>query len=174
VHTLNKGIAFGALVLIACSFSFKPLVNLGIRLPESWFNARKSLCMTGFLLVLIHTLLSLVLFNATVFLWLFEPDGTLTKLAGFSVLCGTLSVVMLSAYNLSFQTFLREDRRFDRFTRSRKFMQFALLLAAAHLLLLDHEEWLEPGGWQGGWPPISLAAFLVVISGFLLNLLGRD
>jgi DMSO/TMAO reductase YedYZ heme-binding membrane subunit len=174
VRTLNKGISFGAFVLIACSFSFKPLVHVGIKLPDTWFNARKALCMTGFLLVLIHSLLSLVLFNPTVFPGSFEPDGTLTLLAGLSVLCGILAVVMLSAYNLSFQTFLREDRRFDRFTTSRKFLQFALLLAAAHLLMLGYAEWLAPGEWQGGMPPISLLAFLVFIPGILFNLLGGE
>ena len=174
VHTLNRGISFGAFVLIACGFSFKPLAHLSIKLPDTWFNARKALCMTGFLLVLIHVLLSLVLLNPTVLPWLFEPDGKLTLLAGLSILCGVLAAVMLTAYNLSFQTFLREDRRFDRFTTSRKFMQFALLLAATHLLLLGYEKWLEPGGWQGGLPPLSLVAFLIFILGSAFNLFGRE
>ena len=106
LHTLNKGFSLSAFILITCSFSIEPLINLGINLPETWFKARKALGMTGFLLVLIHALLSLVLFNPMEFPGLFEPDGRLTLLAGLSVLCGILAVVMLSAYNLSFQTFL--------------------------------------------------------------------
>jgi hypothetical protein len=40
--------------------------------------------------------------------------------------------------------------------------------------MLDYEDWLRPGDWQGGLPPISLVAFLVFILGFSFNLLGRE
>lgn len=174
LRTLNQGISLSAFLLITCGFSFKPLVNLGIKLPVTWLNARKALGMTGFLLVLIHALISFLLFTPTVYGRFFEPDGTLTLLAGLSMLCGVLALVLLSAHNLSFHTFLREDRSFDRFITSQKFLQFALLLGAAHLLILGYEDWLNPGGWQGGLPPISLLAFLVFFLGFSFNLLGKE
>ena len=115
-----------------------------------------------------------VLFTPSQFPRLFVSDGTLTLLAGLSMLCGVLALVMLSAYNLSFQTFLREDRRFDRFITSRKSMYFALLLGAAHFLFLGYKDWLEPGGWQGGLPPAGLVAFMIFILGSSLSLLGRE
>ena len=174
LRTLNQGISLSAFLLITCGFSFKPLVNLGIKLPATWFNARKALGMTGFLLVLIHALISFLLFTPAVYGRFFEPDGTLTLLAGFSMLCGVLALVLLLAHNFSFHTFLREDRRFDRFITSQNFLQFALLLGIAHFLMLDYEDWLRPGDWQGGLPPISLVAFLVFILGFSFNLLGRE
>ena len=47
---LNKGISLGAFILLTFNFSFGPLNNLGLKLPEGWLNARKALGMTGFLL----------------------------------------------------------------------------------------------------------------------------
>ena len=117
--------------------------------------------------------MSLLLFKPAVYGSFFETDGTLTLLGGLSMLGGILAFVVLWAYNLSFQTFLREDRRFDRFTTSRRFMHYAQLLAAAHLLMLGYEEWLAPDGWQGGLPPLSLVAFLIFILGSAFNLFGR-
>jgi hypothetical protein len=60
---LNKGLSLAAFVLIACNFGFGPLRNIGAPLPESWLAARKAVGMTGFLLVLIHALMSFLLFS---------------------------------------------------------------------------------------------------------------
>ena len=87
---------------------------------------------------------------------------------------GVLAFVVLWAYNMSFQTFLREDKAFITFITSRPFMLFALLLGAAHLLFMGYEGWLNPGGWHGGLPPISLVAFTIFVVGYIINLLGRE
>ncbi len=171
---LNKGISLSAFILLTCNFGFGPLNNLGVRVPEGWLNARKAMGMTGFLLVLIHALMSFLLFNPAVYGKFFEADGTLTLLAGLSMLGGILAFVVLWAYNLSFQTFLREDQAFIRFITSRKFLLFALLLGAAHLFFMGYAGWLEPSGWHGGLPPISLVAFVFFAVGYVVNLLGRE
>jgi DMSO/TMAO reductase YedYZ heme-binding membrane subunit len=171
---LNKGISLSAFILLTCNFSFGPLNNLGVRVPEGWLNARKAMGMTGFLLVLIHALMSFLLFRSSVYGKFFETDGTLTLLAGLSMLGGILAFVVLWAYNLSFQTFLREDRAYIRFITSRKFLLFALLLGAVHLFFMGYEGWLKPSGWHGGLPPISLVAFAFFAAGYVVNLFGRE
>ena len=171
---MNKGISLSAFILLTCNFSLGPLSNLGVRVPEGWLNARKAMGMTGFLLVLIHALMSFLLFTPAVYGKFFESDGTLTLLAGLSMLGGILAFVVLWAYNLSFQTFLREDRAYIRFITSRKFMLFALLLGAAHVFFMGYEGWLAPSDWHGGLPPVSLVAFVVFSAGYVANLLGRE
>jgi hypothetical protein len=171
---LNKGISLSAFILLTCNFSFGPLNNLGVRVPEGWLNARKAMGMTGFLLVLIHALMSFLLFRSSVYGKFFETDGTLTLLAGLSMLGGILAFVVLWAYNLSFQTFLREDRAFIGFITSRKFLLFALLLGAVHLFFMGYEGWLKPSGWHGGLPPISLVACAFFAAGYVVNLFGRE
>ena len=101
---LNKGISLSAFVLLTLNFGLGPLNNLGAKVPEGWLNARKALGMTGFLLVLIHALMSFMLFSPSVYGKFFEADGTLTLLAGLSMLGGVLAFVVLWAFNLSFQT----------------------------------------------------------------------
>jgi hypothetical protein len=170
---LNKGISLAAFSLLTFDFSFGPLKNLGVRVPEGWLNARKALGMTGFLLVLIHALMSFMLFRPAVYGQFFEENGTLTLLAGLSMLGGVLSFVVLWAYNLSFQTHLSEDRLFIQFITSRKFLLTAMLLGAAHLFFMGYKGWLNPSDWHGGLPPISLVAFVLFIAGYIINLLGR-
>ena len=170
---LNKGISLSAFILLTLNFGLGPLNNLGVKVSEGWLNARKALGMTGFLLVLIHALMSFMLFSPSVYGKFFEADGTLTLLAGLSMLGGVLAFVVLWAYNLSFQTFLREDQAFIRFITSRKFLLFALLLGGAHLVFMGYEGWLNPSGWHGGMPPVSLVAFAIFATGYVINFFGR-
>jgi hypothetical protein len=170
---LNKGISLGAFVLLTLNFGLGPLNNLGAKVPEGWLNARKALGMTGFLLVLIHALMSFMLFSPSVYGKFFETDGTLTLLAGLSMLGGVLAFVVLWAFNLSFQTHLREDKAFIQFITSRTFLLWAMLLSAAHLIFMGYEGWLNPSGWHGGIPPVSLVAFAFFAVGYVINLFGR-
>ncbi len=170
---LNKGISLAAFILITCNFGFGPLNNLGVKVPEGWLNARKALGMTGFLLVLIHALMSFMLFNSSVYAKFFEADGTLTLLAGLSMLGGVLAFVVLWAYNLSFQTHLREDKSFIQFITSRKFLLWAMVLGAVHLVFMGYQGWMTPSGWHGGIPPISLVAITFFVVGYTVNVLGR-
>ncbi len=171
---LNKGLCLAAFILLTMNFAIGPLNNLGVRVPEGWLNARKAMGMTGFLLVLIHVLMSFLLFNPSVYGKFFMANGTLTLLAGLSMFTGVLAFVVLWGYNMTFQTFMREDKAFIQFITSRKFMLFALLLGAAHLFFMGYEGWLNPGGWQGGLPPISLVAFTCFAIGYAINLFGRE
>ena len=170
---LNKGISLAAFILLTCNFGFGPLNNLGLKLPPGWLNARKALGMTGFLLVLVHALMSFMLFSPSVYAKFFEANGTLTLLAGLSLLTGILAFVVLWGYNLSFQTHLREDKAFIQFITSRTFLLWAMLLGALHLVFMGYEGWLNPSGWHGGIPPVSLVAIAIFVAGYIANLLGR-
>ena len=170
---LNKGISLAAFILLACNFGFGPLNNLGVSVPTGWLNARKALGMTGLLLVLIHALMSFVLFSPGTYGKFFETDGTLTLLGGLSMLGGVLAFVVLWGYNMSFQTFLGEDKAFIQFITSRTFLLWAMLLGASHVFFMGYEGWLSPAGWHGGIPPVSLVAFAFFAIVYIVNLLGR-
>lgn len=174
LYVLNKGVSLAAFILLTLNFGLGPLRNLGVAVSEGWLNARKALGMTGFLLVVIHALMSFLLFNPAVYGNFFEQDGSISALAGISMLGGVLGFVFLWAYNLSFQTFLREDQSFINFITSRSCLLVALTLGGAHLLFMGYEGWLEPSGWHGGMPPVSLVAFLFFAMGYIVNVLGRD
>jgi DMSO/TMAO reductase YedYZ heme-binding membrane subunit len=170
---LNKGISLSALVLLSLNFGLGPLKKLGGRVPATWLDARKSLGMTAFLLVLVHVLMSFLLFKPAVYGKMFESDGSLTLFAGLSMLGGVLAFVVLWGYNLSFQTHLREDRKFIQFITSKRFLLVAMLFSAVHLFFMGYEGWLQPSGWPGGLPPISLVSFSIFVIAYGINLFGR-
>jgi len=170
---LNKGLSLGAFVLVSLNFGLGPAKSLGLPIPQSYLDARKALGMSGFLLVLIHVFMSLMLFSPNIYAKFFEVDETMTLNAGISMLFGILAFVALWGYNLSFQTFLREDKAFINFITSAKFLMIAFLFGAIHLFFMGYKGWLNPSGWNGGLPPISLVAFSFFILSYVLNLLKR-
>jgi hypothetical protein len=170
---LNKGISLAAFILLVCNFGFGPLNNIGVRVPVGWLNARKAMGMTGFLLVLVHVLMSFMLFSPAVYQQFFVGDGTLTLLGGLSMLGGVLAFVVLWGYNMSFQTHLRDDKKFIQFITSRTFLLWAMLLGASHLFFMGYKGWLDPSGWHGSMPPVSLVAFTLFALGYIVNLAGR-
>ena len=173
-YILNKGVSLSAFILVSFNFAFGPAKALGIPLPSSWLDARKALGMSGFLLVLIHVFMSLMLFSPAVFGKFFEADGTLTFNAGMSMLFGIFAFVSLWGYNLSFQTFLKEDTAFIAFITSRKVLLVSFWFGAIHLIFMGYKGWMHPEGWNGGLPPISLVAFTVFIIAYMLNLKYRE
>jgi DMSO/TMAO reductase YedYZ heme-binding membrane subunit len=60
---LNKGLCLAAFVLLTMNFALGPLNNLGASVSQGWLNARKAMGMTGFLLVMLHALMSFLLFS---------------------------------------------------------------------------------------------------------------
>jgi hypothetical protein len=171
---LNQGLGLGAFLLITLNFALGPARDLGLPISQAWLNASKALGMSGFLFALVHVLMSFMLFSPAVFGKFFAADGTLTGVAGVSMLAGVLGFVVLWGYNLSFQTQLREDKAFINFITSRRFLIWALLLGGIHLLFMGYSGWLNPAAWQGGLPPISLVGFSFFLVGYLLNLFGRS
>ncbi len=170
---LNKALALDAFILLTLNFGLGPVNNVIGRVPPTWLSARKALGMTGFLLALVHVLMSFLLFKPEVYGQFFLDDGTLTLFAGLSMLAGVLAFVVLWAYNLSFQTFLREDKAFIGFLTSRRFLIWALLLGGVHVFFMGFQGWMRPSGWNGGLPPISLVAFAIGVVGYGANLVGR-
>ena len=170
---LNKGISLAAFILLTLNFGLGPLKNLGIKVTEGWLNARQILGMTGFLLVFIHALMSFMIFKPEIFGKFFEEDGSLTLFGGLSMLGGILAFVVLWAYNLAFKTTLREDQKFISIITSRKFLLIAMLFSMAHIFFMGIKGWMNPSGWNGGLPPISLIAFIFFAFGYIVNLLGR-
>jgi len=170
---LNKGISLAAFILLTFNFSIGPFKNLGIKVSEGWLNSRQVLGMTGFLFVLIHALMSFMIFKPGIFGKFFEEDGSLTLYAGLSMLGGVIAFVVLWAYNLAFKTNLKEDQKFISFITSRKFLLIAMLFSLMHLYFMGINGWMNPTDWNGGLPPISLIAFTFFAFGYIINLFGR-
>lgn len=173
LYVLNKGISLSSLILLSFNFSLGPLKNVGIKIPENWLNARKSMGIAGFLFAFIHIFMSISILNPKYYSVFFVADGTLTIEGGLSLLGGILSFVFLWVYNTSFSSRLKEDKRIVAIITSRRFLIYAFFFTGVHLFFMGYKGWGDISGWQGGLPPVSLISFTIFSLGFLINLIGR-
>ena len=171
---LNKGISMSALILLAFNFTFGPLKNLGAPIPNSWLRSRRIIGIVAFIQVFVHVIMSFMLFNPAVYAKYFEQNGTMTLVTGLSMIGGVLAFIFLWIYNVSFNAAFRKDKDLISFITSRKVLLSAMLFSGAHLVFMGYNGWLNPGGWLGGLPPISLIAFTFFFVGYVINLFGRE
>jgi len=171
---LNKGISMSALILLAFNFTFGPLKNLGAPIPNSWLRSRRIIGIVAFIQVFVHVIMSFMLFNPAVYAKYFEQNGTMTLVTGLSMIGGVLAFIFLWIYNVSFNAAFRKDKDLISFITSRKVLLSAMLFSGAHLIFMGYNGWLNPGGWLGGLPPISLVAFTFFFVGYVINLFGRE
>jgi DMSO/TMAO reductase YedYZ heme-binding membrane subunit len=169
---LNKVFALNGILLLIFTFSVSPLKNLSFNIPQSWLNARKGLGIAGFISIFIHLIMSLLLFTPAYYGKFFDLSGKLTLNAGLSMLTGVIAFVILWFYNISFfKTGKNNDLK--RIIKSRSFLLLVMPFSALHIFFMGYKGWLNPAGWHGGMPPISLVAFFFFVAGYFLNLAGR-
>jgi len=173
LYTFNKTMALSGFLLVTYNFSFGPLKNIGIKIPNTWLEARNTLAMTGFLFLLIHVFISFLLFSPAHYGKFFEADGTLTLMAGLSMLAGIIGFVLLWMINITFQSYMRDNEAFVTYITSRKFLLWALIFGGLHLVFMGYSGWLNPSGWHAGIPPVSLVAMLFFVVGYVANVVGR-
>jgi len=123
---------------------------------------RKSYGTTGFLLTLLHVVMTLSMLNPTYFGKLFRANGFLEGRAEVSLLAGAVGTIVL--YVLS-TTPPRVDSTQSLIPRAGRFV---LVLSALHVLALGYPMWGTPAAWPGWMPPITMLSFLLAV-GFLVR-----
>lgn len=139
-YTLNKALAFSALVLIALA-----VVRLGA-------GRRTSIVMASAgALAFTHSLLSFALLNPLYFPRLYL-DGRLTFAAGLSLAIGVAATAAMDV----------GARRSTTWPANRRHAAIALIALAVglHAALPAFASWIAPSTWPGWLPPITLLSFL--------------
>jgi len=174
IFIMNKGLSLAAIILLAFSFSIRPLANLGIPVLKFGLESRKVFGVSGLLLTIFHVLLSFLIFNPQYYPKFFDSDDSLSVVGNFSLLAGMASFMILGLYHWCFKNRTKNKEILINFITSKEFLLGLLFMLGVHLFFMGYSGWLIPSKWQGGLPPISLISFAVVLFGFVINGLGRS
>ncbi len=170
---MNKAVALCAFTLLSFNFSLKPIKKMGINIPESWITGRRELGAFAGMLMFIHGLMSFLIFNKANYSKFFEQNGTLTLLAGISMLGGILLFSLLFVYSLSFSVFLKNESPLISLLKGRVFLLVLMVLGGMHLFFMGYSGWLKPSTWHGGLPPISLVSFVFLLLSVLVHIIPK-
>lgn len=160
---MNKIFAFSGFVLLLLSFALEPVYR---RLGPLWFESRKYIGRSGFVLIIIHILMSFLLFRPAVYDKFFGAEGNLNAIGEWSMLAGVMGIAAYILIQNSYSK-MEESSGFQAFIRSPFFGLTALLFSAFHVGILGFEGWMTPGDWPGGMPSISLVSTALYVLGML-------
>jgi hypothetical protein len=166
---LNKILAFSGFVLLVLSLGLEPVYR---RKGPEWFVIRKFLGRSGMMLIVVHIIMSFLLFRPEVYDKFFSSDGTLNAVGEWSMLLGTLGIAAYIIMHNSFTNF-EEGNRFQDWVRSPFFGITALTLSAIHITIIGFSGWLTPAEWHGGMPSVSMLSAIFFIIGMILFLAGQ-
>jgi DMSO/TMAO reductase YedYZ heme-binding membrane subunit len=167
---MNKIISFSGFILLVASLALEPLSrNKG----ETWLLTRKFLGRTGLILIIIHIIVSFLLFRPEVYDKFFAADGSLNLIGELSMLAGTLGI---AAYLIMHNTYSKPEggNAFQKMVMSPSFGVTALTLSALHIAIMGFEGWMTPLEWPGGMPSISLVSLSAFLVGIVTFLAGQS
>ena len=167
---MNKILAFSGFIILVASFALEPVYR---KQGVAWFTMRKFLGRTGMVLIIIHIIVSFLLFRPEIYDKFFNTDGTLNGIGEWSMLMGALGI---TAYLIMHNTFSKpeEGNGFQKMVMSPFFGIVALTLSALHVTIMGFEGWLTPREWHGGMPSITLVSVSIFVIGLIVFLVGQE
>jgi len=123
--------------------------------------SRKVIGVSSFYIALLHVILSLVLLPTGYYAGFHYDTGKLTMTFGLAVLAGILALLSLIAIFLYFKTRPKAMVNYKIFAKLTMFFYIFLVL---HITLIGYENWFKPENWYGGFPPITLISFIMLLA----------
>ncbi len=161
LYTLNKALAWSGLNLLAFTFLLRWIVKQGF-LKTDWLDSRKHLGKQAFNLLLLHALLTVMLFRTEYgirFVWIDEH----IRIEGISsIILGSAALAVLAWYHKQASVPGLKSVLFS------KAPLFLLTVAILHPALWGWTEWWKPADWSGHLPPASIFSSLTALTAFLL------
>ena len=170
LYILNKILSFSAFILLALTFAISPLSNLGIKSSAKINNSKKMIGIYSLILISTHAIISVLLLSPNIYSKFFESNGSFTFYAGMSILGGVAALVSIWLYNSGHN---KNNKEIKMIVFSKFFILLFLFLVGIHLFFMGFAGWITPDKWHGGIPPVTLVAFTVFSTSFIINIIGR-
>lgn len=160
---VNKATSLSAVIFVACSYLIGKVIH--------WHDDDKAMRLVvikfcglmGVFSAILHSLLSFALLSPAYFSKYFQTDGKLNLDGELAVTAGAAALILLMGPAITTLPMMPKALGGIRWRRSQRLGYAALLFVAVHLVFLGWKGWLDPSGWNGGLPPISLVALIVAL-----------
>ncbi len=177
-YNILKGIAFAHLPLYVTnkSMAISAIIILStaaITFGEEGEKSRNYLNTIGFLLVILHVIMSVVVLNKSYFDTMFYK-GRLTALSELALLVGILAFI---SFFILFLNRIASDK--FRTTLGLIFNNnfisiLGLIFLLFHTFFIGFKSWLNPEKWPGYLPPITLIGFVIGVIPLVTKFAKRE
>ncbi|OGF46241.1 MAG: hypothetical protein A2231_09725 [Candidatus Firestonebacteria bacterium RIFOXYA2_FULL_40_8] len=154
----NKSIALTSFSMMSFAVLIGSFVNIW---PEKWkerVHYIKSFGILGIVLVVVHILISVMMFSAAYYPEYFTPENKMTAVFGLSLLFGIISFVCFSvvSFNILYGKFKSPET-----VRKVNYVFYVFLLI--HIFALKYDKLFKSNSVVNGIPSGSMAAFSIAI-----------
>lgn len=173
-YVVNKSFAVAAIAFVAFSY----LTGKWIKAYPNDVKRRRSLAkflgLSGLYFAGLHIVLSLVLFSPANYAKFFLPEGGKLNLTGeITFVFGVMAISFLMFPALTTLPLMYEALGGVRWQRAQRMGYWAVAMVAGHTFTMGYKGWLDPSGWHGGMPPITLLGFLLATAALVAKALCR-
>ncbi len=161
-YVVNKSFAVAAIGFLALSYMTGKWVKAYSNEPKTRRSLAKFLGLSGLYFAGLHIVLSLVLLSPANYAKFFMEDGGKLNLTGeITFLFGVLAISFLMFPAITTLPLMYEALGGERWQRAQRMGYWAIAMVAGHTFTMGYKGWLDPSGWHGGMPPITLWGFLL-------------
>ena len=171
LYIANKAIASTAVILIGTSFLIGPLARFW---PDTWASKlymRKHFGVSGFVVAVLHIIISLILLSPQQYPKLYTEMGTLNSTAQWSLLLGTLAIIMFAVISITSIPSIERAMNNRKWLIIQRTGYLAFLFVLIHLFQLKYKGWINLDNWLNGLPPASLVPFIFILFVFFMRFL---
>jgi DMSO/TMAO reductase YedYZ heme-binding membrane subunit len=166
---LNKATSLAAVIFIACSYLIGKVIH--------WYDHDHALRLVvikfcglmGFFLAAGHAIFSLCLLTPAYYPKFFDEGGRLSLTGELAMSLGVVAIFFLLSPAITTLPMMPKAIGGVRWKRAQHGGYAALVPVVAHLVVMGYKDWLNPQGWQGGIPPVSLVAVIAAIVPLLVK-----
>ena len=166
---LNKATSLAAVIFVACSYLIGKIIRWHDHSRALRLVVIKFCGLMGFFLAAVHAFFSLALLSPAYYGKYFDDGGRLNLQGEIAITVGVAALFFLLSPAVATLPMMPKAVGGWRWKRGQRMGYVALALVAVHLVVLGIKGWLEPRGWHGGIPPVSLVAVVAALVPLLVR-----
>jgi hypothetical protein len=167
LYIANKIISWSAIIFLAISY-ISGKSSAKNRFPDlaKWAG------LTGYVLVVMHIIISLTILNPAYFQKFFA-GATMTFSTELSILSGVMALLAFSIPAINSVTVIRLSLHPETWQIRQKIGYYGLLATAIHTVFMGYSSWFDVSSWPGYLPPITLLSAIIALIPLFLKLLKK-
>lgn len=163
LYIVNKSVAFSGVIFIALSYLAGKYFG-GPAGTEPVRAKAKFLGLTGFAMITVHILMSMVLLSPANYEKFFAASGKLNLSGELTFLFGVTAYGCLLYPAITTLPYMYDAFGMDRWLKAQHMGYATLALACGHTFAMGYKGWIDVATWPGSMPPITLLGFLAALS----------
>jgi len=172
LYVNNKAVALGAVIFIAIAIVLGPICIWWPKKATKLYPFRKTFGLLGFGFAVVHSFISLLIFNPHYYPKFFDVGRSLNLVGELSMLFGVLGLFVFSIVAITSLPSIKNSVSYEKWKTAQRLGYIAFVFVLLHVFVMGFQGWLTPGHWPGGLVPVSLIAFSVILVALLIRIIS--